>query len=458
MSGVQARLPITESFPSYYQHGWQSWSVTGWRPHGRPMRHPVVPAHAFQSTDPQRLSDTRVGGASVGAVDVTGDTITLLGSVGPDGWVALENEGMVGEGPGPWFEATGAEQAVFAAYAERLGETLGRRTGTPGPIWCSWYGLGRDVDEPSMARVLEGIDDLPFAIVQIDDGWQRSNGDWEANEDFPNGMRAIADLTASTGRTPGLWLAPLLVDSWSDLASRHPEMLLRDSLGAPIVAAANWGGPTWALDVRRADVRDWLGELVTRVVDWGFRYLKLDFLYAGALMSDDGREASYRSAVQVIRDAVGDEVYLLACGAPVVPSLGVFDAIRVGPDVAPYWDDVNRTRHLADRAGPGTADAIATSLGRLWLRSVIDVDPDVAFFRSRYCLLTRPQKQLLVDLAHICDFRATSDPPWWLDREERDEMERFLRSTPAIERKERFRFVIDGRDVDFGAVVEGRPW
>ena len=170
------------------------------------------------------------------------------------------------------------------------------------------------------------------------------------------------------------------------------------------------------------------------------------------------RESAYRRAIEVIREAAGDDVYLLACGAPVIPSIGVFDGIRVGPDVAPYWDNEDRTVHLADRAGPGTADAIATSLSRFWLRPVIDIDPDVAYFRSRYTLLSHDQRRSLVDLAHVCGFRATSDPLEWLDAAERAELESFLTVEPEITQVGRYRFLVDDREVDFTDIVEARPW
>jgi hypothetical protein len=40
--------------------------------------------------------------------------------------------------------------------------------------------------------------------------------------------------------------------------------------------------------------------------------------------------------LQVFR-AAAREAYILACGAPVIPSLGLWNAIRIGPDVAPFW-------------------------------------------------------------------------------------------------------------------------
>lgn len=455
-------MTFPESAGRFYQHGWQSWSPTGWRPRTTKLRHPVVPEHQLQATDPAHLDDVYPGGAGLGAVELGEGQVSLLGSLGSDGWVTSENNRLVGTGAGPWHPITGEESTVFEGYARELGLALGARSADPGPVWCSWYGLYGEVSEDLMSRVIAEWGDSPFSIIQIDDGWQRTNGDWHPNDDFPSGMAAQAERIRTTGRTAGLWLAPFLADTGSELIDRYPEMLLRDESGNPVVAAHNWGDPTFALDVTRPDTQEWIGGLMRQVVAWGFTYLKLDFLYAAALPGahhrTGEREGAYRRAAETIRAAVGPDVYLLACGAPMLPSIGVFDAIRVGPDAAPIWDDVNRTTHLADRSGPGAADAISTSLNRLWLKSVIGIDPDVAYFRSRYCLLTRGQRGLLVDLAHVCGFRAVSDPPWWLDRDERQALDTFLTEHPTVQQVGRHHFVLDGREVDFTPVVESRPW
>ncbi len=455
-------LVYPEGSGRFYQHGWQSWNVSGWRPTSAPMRYPVIAEHRLQSTDPAHLDDPIPGGSGVGAVELAEGEVALLGSLGLDGWVSAEQDRLEGRGSGPWFTQVGDESSVFETYKRRLSAILGSRTSDPGPIWCSWYGFYGGVTSELMNRVVTELGEAAFSVIQIDDGWQVANGNWEPNEDFPGGMRRQADLIEASGRTAGLWLAPFLVDEGSDPVTRYPEMLLTDADGTPIPAAHNWDATTFCLDITRPDVLDWLVSLMQGVVDWGYRYLKLDFLYAAALggvrhTSLDGGQA-YRQAIETIRSAVGPDVYLLACGAPVLGSIGVFDGIRIGPDTAPQWDDVNRTVHLADRSGPGAADAIATSVNRLWLRGAIGLDPDVVYFRSRYCMLDADQKSLLQDLANICDFRAVSDPPWWLDSEERRAMDSFLESRPDIVRLDRNRFGVGDRQVDFSPVVDRRPW
>jgi alpha-galactosidase len=273
-------------------------------------------------------------------------------------------------------------------------------------------------------------------------------------------MAALASRIREQGLTPGLWLAPFAAHRHSNLVDRYPEFLLLDQQGEPVRFAHNWGQDGLALDVTRPDVLEWLAETIATVIGWGFGYLKLDFLYAGAFPGQRhvgmGREMGYRRAIEAIRSAAGDTTFLLACGAPVIPSIGVFDGIRVGPDTAPFWEDTARIVWLQDWSGPGTRNALATSLNRLWLREAIAVDPDVAFFRARHNTLSLEHRQLSQDMATISGFRSTSDPPAWLDSEERQRLESFLVATPKITRHSDAIFEIDDRLVDFRvALLDG---
>lgn len=446
---------------AFYQHGWQSWNVAAWRPRGAPVRYPQVAAHRRQSTDPAHLDDTVPGGSGLGALALENGDIRLLGALELDSWVTCVDEQLSGQGGERWFDAQGNEAEVFAAYAQALQQALGARASKPGRVWCSWYSFYRQVSQVGLQQVLAGLEDLPFDVVQIDDGWQRANGDWQANARFPDGMDALAERIKGTGRQAGIWLAPFIVDPASTLYQQYPQMLLRDKAGDPVVAAENWG-PSYTLDVTRADVRDWLSELIAKVVAQGYSYLKLDFLYAAALpgcyQHESGREQAYREASMVIREAAGDDVYLLACGAPVMASIGVYDGLRVGPDVAEQWDNVDRTLHLADRAGPGAADAITTTLGRYWLKPLINIDPDVTYFRSHFCMLSGEQKKMLADLAEVCEFKANSDLPAWLMPDEKQRLQDFLLRQPVVKQLGPYRFSIDNNIRDFGEVVRSRPW
>ncbi len=302
-------------------------------------------------------------------------------------------------------------------------------TRTHRAIWCSWYSLYAWVNERLVLKALRDYGDMPFDVFQIDDGWQQAHGDWEANAKFPAGMKSLAEKIAATGRTPGLWLAPFMVSPHSRLARDHPDWLLKDENGQPLSAGLTWSGHPLGLDVTHPEVLEWLDQLIRKVRSWGYGYLKLDFLYIGGMIGklykDIPREAAYRNALQVIREAAGD-AYLLACGAPILPSLGLCDGIRIGPDVSPYWINTPLAIWLENPNDTSTQNAIRTSLHRLWLSPLVNVDPDVMFFRSHHNRLKPHENQLLEDLGFLCGFKATSDLPQWMHAADMNRLRAFL--------------------------------
>jgi alpha-galactosidase len=187
---------------------------------------------------------------------------------------------------------------------------------------------------------------------------------------------------------------------------------------------------------------------------WGFDYLKLDFLYGGALKGkrykEMPREAAYRECLLMLREAMGADAFFLTCGTPIIPALGTCDAIRVGPDVAHKWESYRDAILLYNPTTPGTKNAIRTVANRLWLKPLAHLDPDVAYFAEKENGLTHEQKELLQDLAYAAEFKATSDLPQWLTPEERERVREFLVANPNVKPSDhRYLFHIDDRLVDF---------
>jgi len=356
---------------SVYAEGWQSWSVAGvhradgesarapdehrqtmgWRP-GRPVPEGVtqaegllvlvVPdglARAWFAPDPRReVPSLRVESAG-GSVTVSAD--------GPV--VELEADGLAG---------------ALEAVGDRL--SSGPVKAIP-PGWCSWSSYFQKVTATDVIENLEAAIrlELPIEIVQIDDGYQTCVGDWlDVKDRFGSLQDAAARITAE-GKRAGIWTAPFLVGAESALAAAHPDWLVE---GAD--AGWNWNQRLRVLDVANPVAADHLARVYRTLAGWGFDYHKLDFLYAGAL---DGLEA-YRQGLRLIREAVGADATLVGCGAPLLPSIGLVDAMRIGPDV------------LAEdpRAPPDLALVIRATSARAWMNGRLWVnDPD--------CLVVRPE-------------------------------------------------------------------
>ncbi|GAA0436161.1 glycoside hydrolase family 36 protein [Leifsonia naganoensis] len=445
----------------FYRHGWNSWSPSGWaHTDGETIGIKDSPRRLLTADDAANETPHLHSGSAVGAVVGEDGNVLLLGGlglgtprVGADGNVLW---GRAEEASAEWFVGYGPEVEVFAAYADLVAARLGRRSLRAGAVWSSWYSFFEDIDEDTIGRTVRDLAGYPFDVFQLDDGWEPIVGDWTANAKFPSGMAATARTIADAGFRPGLWLAPMIALPDSDIARTRPDLLVQDDDGRPLVSGYNWDSHYYSLDTTQPEVKDHLREVFERVTGWGFRYLKLDFMYAGAITGNRStgvhRETAYREAVEHIRSVVGDDVYLLGCGVPMIPSVGVFDGARVGPDVAAFWDNAER---VGDPSGVGARNSIVSSINRAWMKRLYEVDPDAIYFRSARSLLSDGERQALRDTAAVLEFRSTSDPLAWLTPAEREELRDYMEETALIEQTGRYAFRINGREVDFTPIVTG---
>ncbi|MEK7246989.1 MAG: glycoside hydrolase family 36 protein, partial [Chloroflexota bacterium] len=352
---------------SFYKHGWQSWSPTVVLScAGEDIA--VSPPVSAQGTQPQSAAGRFVSDLVTAVVDPKTDYGLVAGFVTAAGqfshlWFDRDSSSLSAVSWADGIEV--APKAVLASEAlylqpttrpahalERYGSVMAREmdalpAGEVTSGWCSWYFYFQDISEAEVLTNLqflaENRDALPVEYVQIDDGYQSEIGDWlTPNEKFPNGMKWIADEIHARGYKAGLWLAPFLAGKKSRLFVEHPEWFVQFATGGPAIATMNWGQMCHALDLTHPEVIGWLGATFRTICgEWGYDYVKIDFIYAGAV---DGvrhdpnvtRAQAYRRGLEAIRDAVGLR-FILACGNPIGPSVGLVVGARFGPDVAPYW-------------------------------------------------------------------------------------------------------------------------
>lgn len=419
-----------------YKNGWQSWSYAGGLPLGKADPRPRVPTlvawHSPGGRSPGQPISGRADVVSegMGMLGRSHDKSALLaGFISQERWLGQvymeRKEGGLAAcvllddhtlAPGdevecpPLVVALGSERQVLQHYAEAVAsEGNARRSYVIPSGWCSWYYYFTKVDQPAVFENLMALrsqrSTLPLDVVQIDDGYQTAVGDWlSVKETFPQGMAPVAERIRLAGYRPGLWLAPFTVAANSLLARDHPDWLVHETNGRPSISGKNWDTSLYGLDTTHPGAREWLRETLTTIVrDWGFDYLKLDFLVSAATRGrrydlQATRASALRDGLRLIREIVGEDVFLVGCGCPLLSAVGVVDAMRIGPDSAPYWSPRHKgiPAPLADgHALPALEGAIRNTLTRAWMQPALwRNDPD--------CLLVRDsQTELTMDEARM---------------------------------------------------------
>lgn len=385
---VVDEVPVDPAVVRVYAEGWQSWSPATWYPAstidraatlrpdehwqhtmrfrpGTPIATDAVQAEGVLVVDPGDGGPARCYGAT-DPVAVPTLTARLAG-----GHVVVQTDGLV--------EVTQAEdpESVLAAYADGFADRA-RATSpavprlVPPTVWCSWYRYFEQVTAADVRENLLAFDshDLAVEVVQVDDGWSLGLGEGLRAAGGFGSLPALIDEIRASGRRVGIWLAPFAVGAHTTLASRHPSWIVGP-------AGRNWSDDLVGLDLTHPSVLDLLADTVTGLVDLGVDYLKLDFLYAGAVPGRRYQDATgveaYRSGLRLVREVVGPDVFLVGCGAPLLPSVGLVDAMRVSPDTFHEGgaDGSQGLRGLMPLA------ARAWQHGRFWVN-----DPD--------CLVARP--------------------------------------------------------------------
>ena len=224
--------------------------------------------------------------------------------------------------------------------------------------WCSWYYYYANVKESDIIENLEFAEEhfksAGLRYIQLDDGYQRAAGEWETNEKFPHGHRWLVDQIHRHGFLAGLWVAPFAVGEGSSLFGEHQDWLLTNPDGSLKKVGTNepWGGDVYILDPTIPDVQRWLQKLFRKVVrDWRYDYVKIDFLYYAALgppYHETGTSGqACRAGLKATRDGVGSKNFILGCGAPLGPSVGLVDGMRIGQDVEATWSGFQSTAAAA---------------------------------------------------------------------------------------------------------------
>ncbi|MDR0704410.1 MAG: hypothetical protein LBF88_05410 [Planctomycetaceae bacterium] len=293
--------------------------------------------------------------------------------------------------------------------------------------YCTYYAdqFGRACNETEIVNLTkaaaEKLTPYGFNFVQIDDGWQtgisktygpKKNFTQHHSEGpYRNGMKKTAQMIRSNNFRAGIWFMPFAGSSedpyWNknwfvksgvtDVLDEQGKSKRRynqtvNKLGEPY--ESYWGGTS--LDLTHPDVQKYLHDEVQRIAgEWEFNYFKLDGLWTGMAIEqlyinneyrpDDLGEpvfhnpnltpvAAYRKGFEIIRQAAGDDVFILGCNVSqnmrtLGASFGCVDAMRIGPDNGAKWNSL--------KAGPWHGSNRYFLNGHVWWN-----DPDPVYVRN----------------------------------------------------------------------------
>jgi hypothetical protein len=193
---------------------------------------------------------------------------------------------------------------------------------------------------------------LGYDFFQIDSPYAYTLGEATAVNAamYPHGMWTLARDISSLGLKLGLWVAPFEVGERSWVAHHHRDWLVRNASGQPIEfpVIQEVQERFFVLDVTHPGAQRYLRQMYrTLVREWGARYIKLDYMDITAVEGYYHRPhttalEALKAGLQVIRDAVGDDVFLDKDGSPMLTPVGIVDQGRVDGDAGhsfAVWKD-----------------------------------------------------------------------------------------------------------------------
>jgi alpha-galactosidase len=258
------------------------------------------------------------------------------------------------------FEAGPDYHKQLLAYGDAVRRLHHARVSSETPIgWWSWTVYYGAINQGEVLAngdwQAEHLKSFGYKYFQIDEGYQYARGEFATPNatQFPDGMRFVGHHLTGEGLTFGLWTAPFEVTTRAWIYEHHKDWLVHNAKGEPIPIGEVWDQKSdvlYALDTTRPEAQAYMRDTYRKLVrEWGVRFIKLDFMDTSAIEGYHYRPnttalEAQRIGLQVIRDAVGDEVILDKDGSPMLNPVGLVDTGRISADTGHSFE---RTRNAA---------------------------------------------------------------------------------------------------------------
>jgi alpha-galactosidase len=237
-----------------------------------------------------------------------------------------------------------------------------RVAGPPLMGWWSWtafyFGLNQGAALTNAEWLAQRLQPYGYNLFHIDEGYDYARGEYTTPDAtlFPGGMRRLEYQIRGLGLTPGIWTAPFEVSDRSWVYEHHPDWLVKNARGQPIPAGNVVDGKDqlYMLDTTNPGAQTYLRTTYSTMVQkWGIHYIKLDFMDDSAIEgyrykpNTTAMEAQ-RIGLAVIREAVGENVWLDKDGSAMLNPVGYVDYGRIS-------QDTGHTFEATKEAAPGIA-------------------------------------------------------------------------------------------------------
>jgi len=276
--------------------------------------------------------------------------------------------------PLPAGESLTSERVMFAAgkdyysqldnYGAVIRELHHGRVSSDNMLgWWSWTAYYTKITEGTALTnaqwLAEHLKELGYDYFHFDLGYGYSRGEYATPNasQFPHGMEDLTRHISRLGLKIGVWTAPFEAGERSWIYEHHKDWLVHNAHGDPIpIADAEevQGERLFVLDVTHPDAQQYLRQTYrTLVREWGVHYIKLDFMDNSAIEGYYHRPnttalEAERIGLEVIRNAVGEDVLLDKDGSPMLNPVGLVDEGRIS-------QDTGHTFLRSKEAGPGIA-------------------------------------------------------------------------------------------------------
>ncbi|MFX1314974.1 MAG: glycoside hydrolase family 36 protein [Promethearchaeota archaeon] len=245
-------------------------------------------------------------------------------------------------------------------YAKTVKTFIKEKRITLVPIgWCSWYYYYTKITQEDIIKNLKFFtknkEHLPIDFFQLDDGYFTEIGDFNIiNSKFSNGLWWLFQNIKQSGFKGGIWTAPFFAVKKSTLFKNHRSWFLTRS-NKLLRTCLNWGASQYSLDLTNIEVLQFLNDFFSKLIfafkenhndsiNHSVEFFKIDFLHTAVPFKADYKNKTltraqlYYNGIRAIREAITDKSFLLGCGAPLGPCVGLVDAMRISYDTAPQWD------------------------------------------------------------------------------------------------------------------------